>query len=313
MILWPAQASTVARQVDDLVFLLLGVSAALGGGVACAIVFFCVKYREGSAADRTPLPPRLAAAIEVLWISGPILLGLFLFWRGAEVFARERRPPPDAMEVRVVGKQWMWHVQHPEGRREINELHAPVGRPVRLAMTSQDVIHSFFVPEFRVKQDVLPGRVTMVWFEATRPGVFQIACTQYCGTAHAEMRGRVIAQPPEEYARWLSSGEAVPPLDAAARGAALFERYSCSTCHLRAGGKGPPLMRVYGRAVRLSDDRVVLADDDYLRESIVDPGAKIVHGYPNIMPSFRGRISEEDLADLLEYLRTLGRGREAAP
>jgi cytochrome c oxidase subunit 2 len=313
VILWPEQASTVAPEVDTLVFVLLGVSTLLAGGVAAAILYFCVKYREGSRADRTPPPKWMQNAVETAWIAGPTLLGLFLFVWGARVFERERRPPPDALEIRVVGKQWMWHIQHPEGRREINELHIPVGKPVRLAMVSQDVIHDFFVPEFRVKQDVLPDRVTMVWFEASKPGVYQLVCSQFCGTAHAHMRGRVVALPPAEYARWLAGGEDEPPLSAAGRGARLFERYSCAACHLRAGGKGPPLMRVYGRAVRLSDDSVALADDTYLRQSILDPGAKLVYGYPNIMPGFRGRLSEEDLQDLLEYLQDIGRGREVGP
>ena len=308
-------ASTAAPGVDRLALAILGVDAVIAGGVAAAILFFCVRYREGSAADRAEpeAGSRAALLLELSWIAVPTALGALLFVWGAAVFLRMRRPPPDALEIRVVGRQWMWKVQHPEGRREIDELHVPVGRPVRLAMTSQDVVHSFFVPEFRVKQDVLPDRVTTLWFQASKPGTFQLVCSQYCGTAHARMRGRVVALPPADYERWLAEDAASgAPSSAADRGARLFERYACASCHLRAGGKGPPLSRIAGRAVRLADGRVVPADDSYLRESIVDPAAKLVHGYPNIMPSYRGRIPEEDLQDLLEYLHAVGRGRGEA-
>ena len=313
MILFPQAASTIAPRVDRLTLALLAMSAVIALGVATAIVYLCVKYREGSPADRSPSSPFWQAVVEATWITVPTLIGLGFFAWGGAVYVREKRPPPDSLEIRVIGKQWMWHLQHPGGQREINELHIPIHRPVRLAMTSQDVIHSFYVPEFRVKQDVLPDRVTSVWFEAAREGVYQIECAQYCGTEHARMRGRVIALKPRDYARWLAGEKLEPPLSAAGRGAALFEREACATCHLRAGGKAPPLDRVAGRAVRLSDDSVVVADDSYLRESIVNPGAKIVYGYPNIMPSFNGRLSEEQIDDILEYLHSIGRGEEVGP
>lgn len=313
MILFPAAASTIATRVDRLALVWLAISAFFSVGIAGTIILLCVIYREGSPADRSEISPGAQKAVEAVWISVPTLIGLGLFAWGAAIFVRERRPPPDALEIRVIGKQWMWHVQHPEGRREIDELHVPVGRPVRLAMASQDVIHSFYIPEFRVKQDVLPDRVTMLWFEASREGVFQLECSQYCGTAHAAMRGQVIAMKERDYARWLAGDDETPPLSAAGRGAALFEREACASCHVRAGGKGPPLSRIAGRAVRLADDSVVLADDSYLRESILEPGAKIVYGYRNIMPSFKGRLTENEIADLLEYLRALGRGREVGP
>lgn len=314
MILFPEAAGPAARQVDRLALAILGVDAALAGGIALAIVFFCVRYRDGSRADRSPTSAGAQAAVELAWIAGPTLLGIVLFCWGAAVFLRLRRPPPDALEVRAIGKQWMWQFEHPDGRRESGELHVPMGRAIRLAMTSQDVIHSLYLPEFRVKQDVLPDRVTTLWFQADRLGEFQLACTQYCGTAHAEMRGRVHVLRPEEYARWLSEPDAErAPLTAQARGAELFERRACASCHLRAGGKGPPLQRIFGRAVRLADGRIVRADDAYLTESILEPGAKIVEGYADLMPSFKGRLSRRELSDLLEYLRSVGRRREDAP
>jgi cytochrome c oxidase subunit 2 len=311
---FPEAAGPAAREVDRLALAVLGVDAVLAGGIALAVLVFCVRYREGSRADRTPTSSRVQTAVELAWIAGPTALGLFLFAWGAAVFLRLRRPPPDALEIRAVGKQWMWQFEHPGGRRELGELHVPADRPVRLAMTSQDVIHSLYLPEFRVKQDVLPDRVTTLWFQADHAGEYQLACTQYCGTAHAEMRGRVVVLSPADYERWLDEPSAErAPRTAAARGAELFERHACASCHLRAGGKGPPLERIFGRAVRLADGRIVRADDAYLKESILAPGAKVVEGYADLMPAFQGRLTRSELSDLLEYLRGVGRGREDAP
>jgi cytochrome c oxidase subunit 2 len=225
-------------------------------------------------------------------------------------------PPPGAIEVTAVAKQWMWKFQHPNGRRELDELHVPVGKPVLLTLTSQDVIHSFFVPEFRVKQDVLPGRYTRVWFEATRPGDYHLFCTQYCGLDHARMRGQVHVLTPEDYERWLQGGEPAdgarfgraggPALSMAARGGRLFTRLGCVSCHgLNPGVQAPSLYGVYGSQVALSNGDTVLADENYLRESILNPRAKIVMGYPAVMPSFAGVIQEEDVLDLIAYLKSL--------
>jgi len=310
VILLPPAASAQARAVDSLASAILGADAAIAAGVAGTIVYLCVRYRAGSAAPRPPVSPPAIAALEALWILGPTALGLLFFAWGARLYVRERRPPPDALEIRVVAQRWMWKAQQPSGRREINEVHVPAGRPVRLAMTSQDVIHSFFVPALRIKQDVLPDRDTTLWFDVERPGTYPVACAQYCGTEHAGMRASLVALEPEAYGRWLSeTGEDGPAPGPAERGRRLFERRACASCHAKAGGKGPPLQRVAGSAVRLRDGRVVLADDGYLRESILDPGAKLVYGYPDVMPGFRGRLSAAELADILEYLRALGRGR----
>jgi cytochrome c oxidase subunit 2 len=210
------------------------------------------------------------------------------------------------MEIFVTGKQWMWKAEHPEGQREINELHVPLGRPVKLTMTSEDVIHDFFVPAFRVKKDVLPGRYTSLWFQATKLGTFHLFCAQYCGAYHAGMIGSVIVMEPNAYERWLSGSEQGVTMEAA--GEKLFGENGCVTCHLSDGtGPGPSLLGVYGNPVRLTNGQTLNADDAYVRESILSPTAKIVAGYKPVMPSFQGQLSEEQIMDLVAYVRSLGK------
>jgi cytochrome c oxidase subunit II len=227
-----------------------------------------------------------------------------IFVWGAIIYFQMRTPPRDAAEIYVVGKQWMWKIQHVEGQREINELHVPVDRDVKLIMTSQDVIHSFFVPEFRVKQDVVPGRYTTLWFKATQTGTYHLFCTQYCGTQHSGMIGDVVVMNPIDYQNWMSGGTVTGSL--AQNGQTLFQQLGCSTCHrFDVQGRGPNLIGAFGKPVQLQDGRTVMADENYVRESILVPTAKVVSGFQPIMPSFQGQVSEEQLTALVAYVKSL--------
>jgi cytochrome c oxidase subunit 2 len=230
---------------------------------------------------------------------------MVIFAWGASLFFTISRPPAGALEIQVVGKQWMWKFQHPDGQREINELHVPVGRPVKLTMASEDVIHSFFVPAFRVKMDVVPGRTTTTWFEATKPGVYHLFCAEYCGTKHSGMIGRVVVLEPVQYQQWLSGGAIGEP--PALAGEKLFRNLGCNACHRPGpGGLGPSLEGLFGTSRELQTGDTVMADEDYLRESILNPNARIVAGYQPIMPPFQGRITEEGLLQLIAYIKSLG-------
>lgn len=295
-------ASSLGHTVDVLFLSVLGVTTFVAVGVAGAILYFSIRYRHGSKADRSN-PPARARWIEITWTATPLAIFLGLFIWSSIVFSRFHRPPESALRVHVLARQWMWKVEHDNGRREIDELHVPVGQPVELIMTSQDVIHSFFVPAFRVKQDVLPGRYTSLWFNATRAGRFNLFCAEYCGTDHARMTGTVVAMPPAEFARWLAAGPQRD--DLAARGFTIYRRAGCSGCHEAASTvHAPPLESLYGRQVHLSDGSTIVADDTYLRDSILLPEKQIVAGYAPIMPSFKGQLDEDDLTALLAYIRS---------
>lgn len=305
--LFPERASTQAAQVDALYFFLVVLSLALTLGIAVMIAFFALRYRQRPSHQRSRTVPTYFW-VEIFWTAIPLLVAMGIFVWGASLYLHAAEPPAEAMAIHVVGKQWMWKVQHPEGRREINELHVPLGQPVRLVMTSQDVIHSFFVPAFRMKQDVLPGRYTSQWFTPSRVGEYHLFCSQYCGTSHAQMVGRVVVLRPADYQAWLA-GEPREP-SAAERGKKLFDAFGCATCH---GQQAPTLAGLAGQTVLLENRQQVTADENYLRESILDPGAKIVAGYQPIMPSFRGQLSEEQLFDLIAYIRLLGTPTRRSP
>jgi cytochrome c oxidase subunit 2 len=231
-----------------------------------------------------------------------------MFVWAANLYFDISTPPTDTLEVSVIAQQWMWKFQHADGQREINELHVPANRPVKLLMTSQDVIHSFFVPAFRVKQDVLPGRYTTLWFEATKTGEYHLLCAEYCGTDHASMTGTIIVMDPAQYQNWLSQNQAGETL--ASAGEQLFLQLGCESCHRRDdSGRGPSLVGVYGSSVTLANGQTVTADENYIRESILQPQAKIVAGYEPIMPTFEGQVSEADLVQLISYIRSLGEGQ----
>src|SRR5690606_34427450 len=246
--------------------------------------------------------------LEITWSVIPLLIVMGVFFWSARVFIAQYTPPDNALQVYVVGKQWMWKTQHVEGRREINELHVPVGRPVQLIMTSEDVIHSFFIPAFRAKQDVVPGRYTTMWFEATKPGTYHLFCAEYCGSQHSRMIGQVVAMDPAEFQIWLSGGGATAG-DAesmASAGKALFVQLGCASCHQQASGsRGPSLVGLFKREVELADGRRVIADETYIREAIVDPQASVAAGYQPIMPTFKGLVSEEGLLQIIAYIRSL--------
>lgn len=299
----PPQASKVAEQTDNLYWGLLCLSALVCLIVFVPIIYFLFKYRSGKPADRSPLHlPEMK--IELTWTIIPTLIMMAFYAWGAEHFFVIERPPPGGMEINVVGKQWMWKIQHPEGNREIDELHVPLGRIVKLTMTSQDVIHSFFLPEFRIKQDVVPGRYSSEWFQATKLGTFHMFCSEYCGTSHSHMIGHVIVMSPADYQNWLVKG--APGETLSQSGERLYRELGCSGCH--SGStivRAPPLEGLYGKPVPLNDGEVVLADEAYLRDSILLPGKQIVGGYTNDMPSFSGKVNEEELLELIAYIKNL--------
>jgi cytochrome c oxidase subunit 2 len=297
----PPNASSVATEFDLLYLFLTGVSAFFVVLVAALVVVFTIKYRRRQP-DDVGADIHGSLVLELTWTVIPLILSMVMFGWGAELFFKMSRPPQDSMELYVVGKQWMWKVQHPEGVREINELHVPIGRPVRISLGSEDVIHDYAIPAFRVKMDAVPGRITTLWFEATVAGTYHIYCDQYCGTRHSGMIGEVTAMEPEAYAAWLASGGT--GVTTAQSGEQLFRDLACATCHLPDGtGRGPSLVNVAGSMVKLTDGRTVLADDNYIRESIVNSQAKVVAGYQPIMPVFQGMISEDNLMQLIAYVK----------
>jgi cytochrome c oxidase subunit 2 len=301
---YPEQASNFAPRVDSLMTFLIVVSVFFSAGITAAIVYFFFKYHRKSKAEiGAPLHGDLR--LEMTWIVIPSLLALAMFGWGAAVYVDYRHAPKDTMDIYVIGKQWMWKIQQPNGRREINELHVPTGRDIKLILASEDVIHDFFVPAFRVKMDVVPGHYNTMWFRPTKPGRYHFFCSQYCGTSHAMMGGWVTVMDPSDYAAWLSgsSGENVDPVVA---GEKLFVEKACATCHLGNGtGRAPSLNGVYEGTVRLADGSSVTADDAYIRESILNPPAKIVAGYQPVMPSFQGQLTEEQILSLTAYIKSL--------
>jgi cytochrome c oxidase subunit 2 len=300
--IFPEQASTFAKDVDALYFFIIAVSSFFALLVAVLVIVFGVKFRrrhEGEVGAR--IEGNLA--LELLWSVIPTVIAMVMFGWGASVFYHLRRPPAEAMHIYAVGKQWMWKFQHVEGQREINELHVPVGRPIKITVTSEDVLHSLYFPSFRTKIDAIPGRYMELWFEAEKVGTYHIFCAEYCGTNHSGMIGSVTVMEPTAYQSWLAGGVEGP---LAERGAALFTQLACVTCHLDSGqGRGPSLKDIYGKPVELADGSKVMVDEAYLRESILNSQAKIVRGFQPLMPTFQGLISEEGLVALIEHVRSL--------
>jgi cytochrome c oxidase subunit 2 len=304
--LFPDQASTFAGRVDALYFFILGVTLFFAVLVALLLVYFAIRYRRRSD---DYIPPRILGAhrFEVMCIGSLFLLFMVIFAWGGWTYFSMVRPPDNAMEVYVVGKQWMWTVQHPDGAREINELHIPVNQPVKLLMTSEDVIHDVWIPAFRAKQDVLPGRYTVLWFQATKPGRYHLNCAQYCGTEHSTMVGWVEVMERTDYDAWLSRKA---DLSMGQRGRQLFLKHQCITCHNREQQRAPLLENLYGTKVALEGGSSAVFDEAYITESIRDPKAKIVAGYRPIMPPFPPkRLDEQELQDLIEYLKNLKEGQ----
>jgi len=308
--LFPPSAATHAAKVDALYLFLIGLSGFFALLIATMIIVFAIRFRRRSESHR-PAPIEGSLALELTWTLIPFCLTMVIFFWSARVFVGLRTPPRNAVEMFVVGKQWMWKVQHLEGRREINELHVPTGQPIKLILTSEDVIHSFYVPAFRIKQDAVPGRYTDEWFEATTPGTYHLFCAEFCGTWHSRMIGQIVVMDPADYQAWLSGRGAGVAGSAqggsvADSGAALFASLGCATCHRgESGDLGPALGGIVGTKVRLQSGESVEVDDAYLRESILNPQAKIVAGFQPVMPTFKGQVSEEDLLQLITYIKTL--------
>nr|WP_307736183.1 cytochrome c oxidase subunit II [Massilia pinisoli] len=305
----PVDAAASAARLDSLALCLLLLTGAVAVVLLALMIGFSVRYRAGSNADRTHVPKQ-GLPVEIAWTVIPLLLFLGVYAWGAIDYIKLYQAPANAMPVFVVAKQWMWEAQHRNGRREIGQLHVPLGRPVRLVMTSQDVIHSFFVPDFRIKQDVVPGRYTSIVFTPSRTGEYRLYCAEYCGTEHAMMLGRVIVMQPAAFSQWLEAGPHQPGM--AARGYELYRRFGCSGCHDPGSSvHAPDLTGLLGRRVHLADGRELTADEPYIRDSILLPQKDVVAGYAPIMPSFAGQVGEEDILAIIEYIRESGHDERA--
>ena len=308
--LWPERASSMANQTDALVLFLVAVTGLVTVMIFIMVFVFAMKYRR----SRHPVAVQIEGnnLLEFTWSIIPFGAFMVMFVWGAVVYMQEVRPPANAMEIFAIGKQWMWKFQHPEGQREIDQLHVPVGRDVMISAISQDVVHDIYIPAFRVKQDVLPNRYTTIWFRAIKPGRYHLFCSQYCGTMHSGMIGEVVVMEPAAYQAWLSGGNAEGSL--ASTGQKLFQQLGCSTCHrFDTQGRGPNLVGVYGKPVLLDDGRTVTADDNYVRESVLNPGAKVVAGFKPIMPSFNGIVSEDQLLSLVAYVKSISQPEQREP
>ncbi len=301
--IFPTEASNFAGNVDALFSFILMTTLFFAVLVTVLVIFAAFKYRRKNA-NEVGDDVHGNTALEIGWTAIPTLIALFIFAWGAVVYVNYRIAPKDTLDIYVVGKQWMWKLQQPNGRKEINELHVPVNRDVKLIMGSEDVIHNFYVPAFRVKMDVVPGRYNTMWFRPTQVGKYHFFCSQYCGTNHAVMGGWVTVMEPAEYAAWLA-GEA-GDVNPASAGERLFTQLACVTCHLANGtGRAPSLNGVYGAKVLLADGTTIIADEAYIRESILQPKAKIVAGYQPVMPTFQGLVTEEQILNLTAYIKSL--------
>ena len=307
--LLPTQASTLAPEIDHLFFGVLAITAFFALLVVVLVAYFALKYRDLTG-DRIGAPVTGSVLLELGWSLIPFFIFIGIFVWASIVFFHIVRAPDQTLEIYSTGKQWMWRFQHVDGQREINELHVPLGRPVRVIFTSEDVLHDLFIPAFRVKADAVPGRYSAIWFEATKVGEYHLFCAEYCGTKHSGMIGTVYVMEPADYQAWLAGGGSISSGgNMAERGAQLFTQLACVTCHLADGsGRGPSLAGLFGSTVTLDNGTKVVADETYLRESILTSQAKTVKGYEHIMPTFQGLINEDGLAALIEYIKSMQAG-----
>jgi cytochrome c oxidase subunit II len=307
----PDSASTLSWKVDAIYFYLSGVTLFFTLLISAVLIFFVIRYRRRSPFE-IPRPIAGSHKLETLWTIIPFIISMTIFGWAAQVYFEQYNPPENAVEIYVTGKQWMWKIQHSTGQREINELHVPVGRKIKLIMTTEDVIHDFFVPAFRMKADVVPGKYTTQWFEATKPGSYHLFCAEYCGMNHSGMIGKVVVMESREFDNWLSgnTGSTTP----AAAGQQLYQTLGCASCHGAngEGGRGPVLAGVFGKQTTLTTKQTVLIDEGYLRESILNPQVKLVDGFGPIMPTFQGQVSEDQLMQLIAFIKSL-RGTESQP
>ena len=301
--LHPPSASTISGGIDKLYYVLSGITIFFTVLIFSIIFYFMVRYRRRSD-DEVPSETHSSLVLELTWTIIPSLICVVLFVWASALYVENARPPAASTEIFVIGKQWMWHLQHPEGPREIDELHIPVGVPVKLTMTSQDVIHDFYIPAFRVKKDVLPGRYTSLWFEPTETGTFHIFCGQYCGTNHSEMIGWVYVMEPADYAAWLAGGEQTESL--AQQGARLFSQFGCGSCHASEGGKGPVLAGIYGKPEKLQNGETRVVDETLIHDAILTPNSVHLPNYQPIMPTYQGQIDPEQMLQLIAYVKSLG-------
>lgn len=300
--LFPAEASGIAPYVDALYFFLVLITIVGTTLVALLLLVFSIRYRR----EKNPVATQIEGStlLEATWTIIPLAIFLVTFVWGALLYFRIYDPPTNAMNIYVVGKQWMWKAEHPGGQHEIDALHVPMGKPVQLTMISQDVFHSFSVPDFRIKREVIPGRYTTVWFEATQVGTYHLFCTQYCGTQHSGMIGEVTVMTPEDYKKWLEQSNSGQSL--AQNGERLFASMGCNSCHNgTAAARGPSLAGVYGSKLTLTDGRQILVDDAYLRDAILNPSEHVTAGFSPIMPTYQGQISEDGLIDLVEFIKNM--------
>ncbi|RMG00925.1 MAG: cytochrome c oxidase subunit II [Acidobacteria bacterium] len=303
--LFPERASTFASEVDALYFYLIGISVFFTILIVALLFYFAVRYREKEK-FQNGAEIHGSLILETTWTAIPFFISMTIFLGGAIVYYNQYRPPKDAIEIYVVGKQWMWKFQHPTGQREINELHIPVGQKIKLIMTTEDVIHSLYIPAFRTKADTVPGRYTTLWFEATKPGKYHLYCAEYCGLNHSGMVGWVYVMEQKDYENWLAGN--VSNQTPAQAGKDLFEaKLGCASCHQQTNqGRGPSLVGIFGKQVKLTTGQTVVADEEYIRNSILNPQGQIVEGYQPIMPTFKGQVTEEQLVALVAYIKSLG-------
>ena len=300
--LFPAEASGIAPYVDALYFFLVLITIVGTTLVALLLLVFSIRYRR----EKNPVATQIEGStlLEATWTIIPLAIFLVTFVWGALLYFRIYDPPTNAMNIYVVGKQWMWKAEHPGGQHEIDALHVPMGKPIQLTMISQDVFHSFSIPDFRIKREVIPGRYTTVWFEATQAGTYHLFCTQYCGTQHSGMVGEVTVMTPEDYKKWLEQSNSGQSL--AQNGERLFASMGCNSCHNgSAAARGPSLAGVYGSKLTLTDGRQILVDDAYLRDAILNPSEHVTAGFSPIMPTYQGQISEDGLIDLVEFIKNM--------
>ena len=310
--LFPTQASTLAPEVDNLFFGVSAITAFVALLVVVLVVYFALKYRDHTG-DRVGAPVTGSVPLELGWSLIPFFIFIGVFVWASIVFFHIVRAPDQTLDIYSTGKRWMWRFQHVDGQREINELHVPLGRPVRVIFTSEDVLHDLFIPAFRVKADAVPGRYSAIWFEATKVGEYHLFCAEYCGTKHSGMIGTVYVMETADYEAWLAGGSSSSGGSMAERGAQLFTQLACVTCHLAdASGRGPSLVGLFGSTVTLDDGTKVVADESYLRESILTSQAKTVAGYQKLMPTFQGLVNENDVASLIEYIKSMQQGATRA-
>jgi len=300
--LFPREASTIAPWMDALYFFLLGMTVTGVALVLAIVITFSLRYRKSVHPVATQIEG--STLLEATWTIIPLGIFLVTFVWGALLYFRIYNPPTNAMNIYIVGKQWMWKAEHPGGQHEINALHVPTGQPIQLTMISQDVFHSFSIPDFRIKREVIPGRYSTVWFEATTPGTYHIFCTQYCGTNHSVMIGEVTVLSPDDYKKWTEGSTSGMSL--AQNGERLFASMGCNACHSgTAAARGPNLAGVYGSKLQLTSGQTVQVNEAYLRDAILNPSQHVTAGYSPIMPTYQGQISEDGLIDLVEYLKGL--------